>query len=677
MEERAYRRSFERLLKSCSCVIKRQALRRQVNGFCVTKGFHGLVITIANYILLDYSRSGKMVSAQKVFDEMSVRNFFSWNTMIEGYMNSGDKMSSLKMFGMMPERNVYSWNVVVSGFAKAGELAVARRYFDAMPEKDVVTLNSLLHAYIKNGYAEEALCLFKESELRADVVTLTTVVWACSKLEALNCGKQVHARVLIGGVECDSFMNTSLVNLYAKCSDMRMASYIVDQTGDFDDRSLSALVSGYANYGEVNEARRLFDMRSSRCIVMWNSMISCYVANNMEMQALILFNEMRNEDTGDSRTLAPVINACGRLCLLETGKQMHGHAYKLGFIDDNVVASTLLDMYSMCGIPLEACKLFSEVKTCDTILLNCMLKVYFSCGKVEDAKRVFERIENKSLISWNSMTVGFSQNGCPVETLEYFCRMFKLDMPLDSFSFSSVISACATVSSLEVGEQVFARATIVGLDSDHIVSSSLIDLYCKCGFVEHARRLFDTMVKSDEIPWNSMISGYARNGHGLEATDLFEKMYVAGVRPTKITFMGVLTACNYCGLVEQGRKLFEAMKSENDLAPDIEHFSCMVDLLSRAGYLEEAVKLIEEMPFDADASIWSSVLRACVANGNKSMGKKVAEKIIELEPENAVAYVQLSAIFATSGDWESSALVRKLMREKQVRKNPGSSWADC
>ncbi|ESQ46547.1 hypothetical protein EUTSA_v10000637mg [Eutrema salsugineum] len=185
------------------------------------------------------------------------------------------------------------------------------------------------------------------------------------------------------------------------------------------------------------------------------------------------------------------------------------------------------------------------------------------------------------------------------------------------------------------------------------------------------------MVKSDEVPWNSMISGYATNGHGLEAVELFKKMNVAGMRPTKITFMGVLTACNYCGLVEEGKKLFEAMKLDNGFVPDREHFSCMVDLLARAGYLEEALDFLEEMPFDADASMWSSVLRGCVANGYKAMGKKVAEKILELEPENSVAYVQLSAIFATSGDWESSALVRKLMREKHVKKNPGSSWADC
>ncbi|CAA7013475.1 unnamed protein product [Microthlaspi erraticum] len=672
-----FRRHYVRLLQSCSNS-NRKALWPQIDGLFFKNGFRSSIVTVGNDLLQIYTRCGRMEIARNVFDEMPERNCYSWNTMLEGYMRSGEKMKSLKLFDTMPERDDYSWNVVVSGFAKAGELSVARRVFDAMPEKDLLTLNSLLHGYIGNGYAEEALRLFKELNFTPDAKTMTTLIKACAKLEALRCGKQIHARIVAGGVECDSVMNSSLVNLYGKCGDSRMVSSMVDQIGVPDEFSLSALISGYANCGRVNESRRLFDMRShsNRCVSLWNSMISGYVANNMEMQALVLYKEMRNEAREDSRTLASVVKACSGLGLVESGKQMHGRACVLGLVEDIVVASTLVDMYSMCGSSVEACKLFSEVKTCDTILLNNMIKVYFSCGRVEDAKRVFERIESKSLISWNSMTVGFSQNGCPVETLECFRQMHRMDLRTDTFSLSSVVSACASISSLELGEQVFARATVVGLDSDQVVSSSLVDLYCKCGSVDCARRVFDTMVKSDEVPWNSMILGYANNGRGVEAIDLFEQMNVAGLKPTRITFMGVLTACNYCGLVEEGRKFFEAMRLDFGVVPDKEHFSCMVDLLARAGRLEEAIGLVEEMPFDADASMWSSVLRECVANGYKAMGKKVAEKIIELEPENSVAYVQLSAIFATSGDWESSALVRKLMREKHVKKSPGSSWAD-
>ncbi|KAJ4884633.1 Putative pentatricopeptide repeat-containing protein [Raphanus sativus] len=229
-----YRRHYVGLLQKCSNS-NRETLWRQTHGFFLKKGFLSSIVIVANHLLQIYTRCGRITTARNLFDEMPKRNCFSWNTMLEGYMNSGDKGSSLKLFDAMPERDVYSWNVVVTGFAKAGELSVAKRFFDAMPEKDAVTLNSLLHGYLQNGYAEESLRVFKEVKLCVDVKTLTTVLKGCAKLEALKCGKEIHARVLIGGVECDSHLNSSLVNLYAKCGDLRMASSMVDLIGEPDD----------------------------------------------------------------------------------------------------------------------------------------------------------------------------------------------------------------------------------------------------------------------------------------------------------------------------------------------------------------------------------------------------------------------------------------------------------
>ncbi|XP_010537311.1 PREDICTED: putative pentatricopeptide repeat-containing protein At1g77010, mitochondrial isoform X2 [Tarenaya hassleriana] len=665
---------YVRLLQSCN-TRTREALGRQIHGLFLKKGLLSSMVIAANNIIQMYWRCGSVSHARNLFDEMSDRNCFSWNIMIEGYMKSGDRDMSMKLFELMPERNNFTWNVVVSGFAKAGELGVAARLFGEMPRKDSVTLNSLLHGYTRNGYPEKAVRLFKELNPSTDAFLLSTVIGACTDLNALKCGKQIHAHILIGGIEYDSVMSSSLVNFYSKCGDLSVASNVLDQMEEPDDFSISALISGYTDCGRVNDARKVFDRKMNRCVVLWNAMISGYISNNMEIQGLVLFNEMRRyEVREDSSTLASVVNACNGLGLLENGKAMHCHACRFGFIDDIVVASTLLDMYSKCGSPTDACKLFGELKNYDTILLNSMIAVYSNCGRIEEAKQIFEKIEKKSLISWNSMVVGLSQNGCPVETLNLFFHMHRLDLRTDKFSLSSVVSACASVSSLELGEQVFARAIIVGLDSDQIVSSSLIDLYCKCGLIQYGRKVFDSVVKSDEISWNSMLMGYATNGYGFEAIDLFNKMMDSGIRPTGVTFMGVLSACDHTGLVEEGRKLFDAMKREYHIDPGIEHFSCIVDLLARAGFLEESIGLVEKMPFKADASIWSSVLRGCVAHGDRAKGKRVAEKIIKLDPENSVAYIQLSAIFASSGDWERSEFVRNLMKEKHVRKNSGSSW---
>lgn len=581
----------------------------------------------------------------------------------------------------MPDRNDFSWNMVVMGFAKSGELRVARRLFDDMPRKSGVAWNSMIHGYARNGLPIEAIRLFKlfslncVEPLRVDAFVLSTVIGACTNLAALDCGKQIHARILVGKVEFDSVLGSSLVNLYGKCGDLDSATSALNMMREPDDISRSALISGYASCGRMSDARRIFNSSISPCVILWTSMISGYVANGEPKEALLLFNEMRKSGIReDSSTVTSVLNSCCILGILKNGTQVHNHSLKLGVIHDIIIASALIDVYHKCGRPIDACELFGELDIYDTILLNTMITVYSHCGRVQDAKWVFDMMQSKSLISWNSMIVGFSQNGCPVEALDLFCNMNKLGLRIDKFNLASVISACGSIYSLKLGEQVFARAIVAGLDSDHIIATSLVDFYCKCGFVENGQRLFDAMMKSDKASWNSMLMGCATNGQGIEALKLFNDMMLAGVRPNYITFMGVLSACDHCGLVEEGQKWFVAMKQEYYINPGIEHYSCMIDLYSRTGYLEDVMRLIEQMPFEVDAIMWLSVLRGCVAHGYVALGKKVAARILELDPENSGAYVQLSSLCATSGEWEELAQVRKEMRNKQLTKDPGSSW---
>ncbi|XP_057469365.1 putative pentatricopeptide repeat-containing protein At1g77010, mitochondrial [Actinidia eriantha] len=657
---------------------------RQIHLLFLKRGVLSSALTIANRILQMYIRCGHLSDAHKLFDEMSERNCFTWNTMIEGYMKSGSKEKSLELFGLMPRRNCFSWNLVVSGYAKAGELEIARGLFDEMPMRNWFAWNLMIHGYARSGRSREAVKLFRElssdpcEESRGDTFVLATVIVACTDLAALDCGKQIHARIIIDEVEFDSVLASSLINLYGKSGDMDSASHVSNLMQDPDDFSLSALISGYANCGRMEDARRCFSFKSDPCFVLWNNMIAGYTANKEANEALILFNKMRkNGIEEDFSTFASVLGACSSLGISENCKQMHAHACKFGISDDLIIASALVDTYAKCGIPSDACKLFRELKTHDTILLNSMITVYSNCGRIEDAKHIFETMPARSLISWNSMIVGLSQNGCPIEALDLFCKMNMMGLRTDKFSLASVISACASISSFELGEQVFARATVVGLEFDQVVSTSLIDLYCKSGFVENGRKLFDQTIKSDEVSWNSMLMGYATNGYGIEALNLFSEMRCKGVVPTDITFTGVLSACDHCGLIEEGRKWFHAMKNNYHIHPGIEHYSCMVDLFARAGCLEDAMSLIEEMPFEADASMWSSVLRGCVTHGNKSLAKKVAEQITDLDPENSGAYMQLSSMLATSGDWERSAQIRKMMRDMRIQKNPGCSWAEC
>lgn len=625
-----------------------------------------------------------MSNAYALFEEMPQRNSFSWNTMIEGYMKSGDREKSLELFKRMPGQNDFSWNLVISGFAKEGLLETARKLFDEMPRKSGVAWTSMIHRYAQNGQQKDALRLFKHlisnplEESLVDKFVMATVIGVCTDLVALGCGKQIHARILIDKVEIDSALASSLINFYGKCGDLDSANGVFNMMEEPDDYSLSALIVSFANFGRMSDARRVFKVRSYPNVALYSSMISGYVCNNENIAALNLFNDMRASGVqGESLTLVSVLSACSVLGILVHAKQFHAHACKVGTIDNVVVASALLDAYSKCGGLDDACKFFRELKVFDTILLNSMISVFSNCGRIEEAKHIFKTMPRRSLISWNSMLVGLCQNGCPIEALNMFQEMNNLGLTLDKFSLASAISVCAGISSLEFGEQIFARAIAIGLEYDEIVSSSLLDFYCKCGLVENGQKLFDRMIKCDEVPWNAMLTGYATNGHGLEALALFDEMRQAGVVPNDITFTGVLSACDHCGFVEEGRRWFDSMKCDYHINPSAEHYACMIDLLSRAGCLEEAMDMIEKMPFKADVNMLSSVLRGCMANDHKILGKKVAERIIELDSENSGAYVQLSNIFASYGEWEGSAEVRKVMRHKGVQKNPGYSWSGC
>ncbi|KAL4587010.1 hypothetical protein LXL04_011659 [Taraxacum kok-saghyz] len=646
------------------------------------KGVFPSSITLANRLLQMYVKCDHLDNARKLFDEMPQRNCFTWNSMIEGYVKSRNNQESLHLFNAMPHKNTFSWNMIISGSIKANKLDLARKFFNEMPVKNGVAWNSMIHGYAENGQSAEAINLFKDLKSSCDgvdIYVLATVFGACTDLLALKLGKIIHGYIVVNGVKNDSVLESSIVNMYGKCGDLDSASLMLHTLPYPDDFSLSSLISAYSNTGKFTDAKRIFSMKKNPCVALWNSLISGYIFNNKLTEARVLFLEMRRNGTTkeDASTIASVLSACE--CNLVYMTQVHAHSCKYGMIQDLVLASVLIDTYAKSGNPNSACKLFNEINTHDTVLLNSMISVYSSNGRIEDAKRVFKSIPSKTLISWNSMISGLTQNGYPSEALACFTELNTTGFKIDRFSLASVISTCGTISCRTLGEQLFARATVIGLESDKTVSTSLVDFYCKCGDVVNGRRLFDQMVEveSDEASWNAMLMGYATNGYGIEALDLFGIMRnTKGVYPTGITFTAVLSACDHCGLLEEGLKWFNGMKREYCIDPGIEHYSCMVDLFARVGRLEEAMDLLVSMPFEADVSMWSAISRGCIAHGDTLLGKKVAEKMMELDPKNPDAYVQLASISATSGDWGGSAQVRKLMMAERIQKVPGTSWVD-
>jgi pentatricopeptide repeat protein len=249
-------------------------------------------------------------------------------------------------------------------------------------------------------------------------------------------------------------------------------------------------------------------------------------------------------------------------------------------------------------------------------------------------------------------------------------------MQPDEVTFGAVMSACASLAALELGKQIHVDIIRTGMDSFVCVSNSLVTMYAKCGILDDARRLFDAMPEKDVVSWNAIIAGYAQHGCGMAAQQLFEQMLQVGIKPDCISFTGVLSACSYAGLIDEGYYYFNSMYRDHSIMPEIEHYACMIDLLGRAGHLDAAKHFIDNMPFEPDAILWATLLNASRIHGNTDLGQYAAECLFKLEPNNPSTYVLLSNIYAVSDRWDDVAKVRKMMKDKGVKKKPGCSWIE-
>ncbi|PIN13214.1 hypothetical protein CDL12_14179 [Handroanthus impetiginosus] len=288
---------------------------------------------------------------------------------------------------------------------------------------------------------------------------------------------------------------------------------------------------------------------------------------------------------------------------------------------------------------------------------NTLLTMYANCSEYKDAYKMFKNIQaNADLVSWNAIITMCLHHHQVAEVFSLFRTMLLFD--------------------LEMGHQIYCCAVKNGLDFDIMIRNGLIDMYVKCGSLETARELFDCMGNPDVVSWSSLIVGYAQFGYGEEALNLFSRMKNQGIKPNQVTFVGALTACSHVGLVEEGMKLFEIMEREHDVVRTREHFSCVIDMLARAGRIQDAEVIINQMVIEPDIVMWKTLLAACKNHGNIEVGKRVAKNILKIDPSNSAAHVLLCGIYASAADWKDVATLRSLMREKGVNKIPGQSWIE-
>ncbi|KAM5576880.1 pentatricopeptide repeat-containing protein [Rosa sericea] len=536
------------------------------------------------------------------------------------YSKCGRLISARNAFAATQDPNVFSFNAIIAAYAKESQTRIAHNLFDEIPQPDLVSYNTLISAYAEKGETEQALGLFsgmREVGLDADGFTISAVITGCC--DDVGLIRELHSLIVKGGF--DSYVSVN-----------------------------NALLTYYSKNGLLEEAKRVFNvMGEMRDEVTWNSMIVAYGQHQKGLKALGLFQEMvRRGFNVDMFTLASVLTAFTCVEDLLGGLQFHAKLIKTGFHQNSHVGSGLIDLYSKCA------------------------------GGMSECRKVFEEIPTPDLVLWNTMISGYSQNDeFSEDAIDCLRQMQRVGYYPDDCSFVCVISACSNLSSPFQGKQIHALAIKSEIPSNRIsVDNALVAMYSKCGNLRDARRLFDRMPEHNTVSLNSMIAGYAQHGIGIESLCLFEHMLQTDVVPTSITFISVLSACAHSGKVEEGRKYFSMMQEKFRIEPDVGHYSCMIDLLGRAGKLGEAERLIEVMPFSPGTIGWATLLSACRTHGNIELAVKAANQLIQLEPSNAVPYVMLSNMYSRAGKWDEVAKIRTLMRDRGVKKKPGLSWIE-
>ncbi|KAK6118692.1 hypothetical protein DH2020_047605 [Rehmannia glutinosa] len=609
--------------------------------------------------LLSYVNSGYLEAALQMFDKMHKSSTFVWNVIIRGLVDSGMFEEAIDLyyrmrfqgikadnftfpfvikacagvFGLKEGQNVhatiiklgfdvdiYICNALIVMYAKVGCIEDSEKIFESMPVRDLVSWNSMISGYVsaRDGWGS-LICLQKmrKSGLKLDRFSYVSGLGACGLEGCLLSGKEIFCQVLRNGLELDSMIQSSLIDMFGKC-------------------------------GEVDYAERFCDKIAQKNIVVWNAMIGAYALNDKSFESFTCLEKMQDDENvkPDTITLINLLPSCSKLGALLKGKAIHGHAIRKGYLCHLVLETSLVDMYG-------------------------------KCGSVSLSERVFFHMKERNLVSWNAMIAAYVQSSNYREAIELFLTLQNEPCVPDETTFVSILNAYAEIALPNEGKQIHCHISKSGISSGTFVSNAVIHMYAKCGDLEAARKVFDGMLFKDLVSWNTIIMAYAIHGFGGYCFGLFSDMTNEGYKPNESTFVSLLTACSIVGLVDEGWKYFDLMKREYGLDPGIEHYGCMLDLLGRDGNLDRAKSLIEEMPLKPTPRIWGSLLAASRHHKNIELAEFAANNIFAFDNDNTGCYVLLMNMYAEVGRWDDVERVRRLMKKRGFERTTGCSVVEC
>ncbi|XP_056160715.1 pentatricopeptide repeat-containing protein At4g33170-like [Syzygium oleosum] len=508
-------------------------------------------------------------------------------------------------------------NHVLNMYAKCGDISLARRVFDGMPERSLVSYSAMISGCSQAGDHGMALGLFSQMGVAPNEYVYASAISSCASLEALLQGQQIHAHSLKSGYAAVSFVANSLISLYMKL-------------------------------GRCDDAESVYDCVAEPNTVTYNTLIAGFVENHQTGKGFEVFKVMHQQGLLPDRfTFVVLAGIPLESKNLQKGMAYHCLAIKLRLDSCAFVGNLIMTMYSKF------------------ILFNSV-------------ERAFRVIKDKDSISWNALMTASNQCLDYTKSMRIF-KQLKVECTVlpDDFSYTSVIAACAELASLHHGKQIHAHLIRTKLSWDVGVGNALVNLYAKCGSLEYACRVFWRMLSRNLVSWNTMIAVYGNHGLGERAIEIFEQMLAMGVRPDSITFVGLLIACNHAGLVDKGLAYFNIMIEQCGVSPDLEHFSCLIDMLGRAGRLYEAEELISEYDFGHDPVISGSLLSACRLHGNVDIAERLAKRLLKLQPLSTSPYVLLSNLYASGRAWGDVAEARKLLKVSGLKKEPGHSLIEA
>lgn len=692
-----------------------------------------------NSIVSVYSQRGDAASCFELFSSMQMAdsglslkpNEYTFGSLITAACSSIDSglslleqiLARIKKYGLLA--NLYVGSALVGGFSRLGSFDYARKIFEQMTARNAVSMNGLMVGLVRQKCGEEAVEVFKETRHLVDINLDSYVILlsACAEFALLDegrrKGREVHGYAIRTGLnDAKVAVGNGLINMYAKCGDIDHARSVFGLMVDKDSVSWNSMITGLDQNKCFEDAVKSYNSMRKTGLMPSNFALISALSSCASLGCILLGQQTHGEgiklgldlDVSVSNTLLALYAETGRLAecqkvfswmlerdqvswntvigaLADSGASVSEavevflEMMRAGWSPNRVTFINLLATVSSLSTSklshqIHALILKYNVKD-DNAIENALLACYGKSGEMENCEEIFSRMsERRDEVSWNSMISGYIHNELLCKAMDLVWLMMQRGQRLDCFTFATVLSACATVATLERGMEVHACAIRACLESDVVIGSALVDMYSKCGRIDYASRFFNLMPVRNLYSWNSMISGYARHGHGDNALRLFTRMKLSDQLPDHITFVGVLSACSHIGLVDEGFEYFKSMTEVYGLVPRVEHYSCMVDLLGRAGELDKIENFIIKMPIKPNILIWRTVLGACCrGNGRKTeLGRRAAEMLFNMDPQNAVNYVLLSNMYASGGKWEDMARTRRAMREAAVKKEAGCSW---